>query len=117
MKSTPKRELDPVFKPVVTGGRASKDAILAIRVAPTTKDWIEDELLRLGVAPKDRAHFYRGAILAAIGNVKRAQSPAWKKFLAAIQPAAQKHLGAGLELGNASVIEHLGYDGPTIAFK
>lgn len=116
MKRGKRSVIDPVIRPSVKGARPAKDAILAIRMAPQVKEWIEAELEKLQVEPKHRAHFYRGAILAAIGNVKRAQDPGWKLFLKAIQPAARRHLGAELELGGAESIENLGYDGPTIAF-
>ena len=108
--------IDPVLRPRLAQGRAAKDAILALRLAPAVKDWIEDELEKLGVEPKNRADFYRGAILAAIGNVKRSQDPAWNRFLEAVQPAARRHLGAALELGGPDALQNLGYGGPTIAF-
>jgi len=62
-------------------------------------DFVETELGKLGVGgARDRQAFYRGAIVAAIAAVKRSRTPAWRRFVAAVQPKARKHLGLELEL-------------------
>jgi hypothetical protein len=92
--------------------RRRKDDLLPIRVNAQVKAYIESELAGLGLKnARDRQDFYRGAILAGIHNAKRAGSPAWQKFVTAIQPLARKHLGMGLELdGPKEIMESGGGD-------
>jgi len=101
------KALDPVLIP--PSSRGTKDEVLSIRVNSQAMAFIEDELSKLGLdTSRKRQNFYRGAILAGIGNAKRAHSPAWKKFIAVIQPQARKHLGMGLELDGAEAIMESG---------
>jgi len=109
MSATTSKHIEPLALP--GGQRARKDDTLAIRINGQVMEYIESELVKLGVASaRDRQDFYRGAILAGISNAKRAQSPAWKRFVQAIQPLARKHLGLGLELDGAKEIMDAGGD-------
>ncbi len=82
--------------------RAVKDQMLSIRVSTQFMEFVEGELAKLKVeSSRDRQDFYRGAIVAAISNVKRSKSPAWQRFMKAIQPQARKYLGLELDLEGA----------------
>ena len=61
----------------------------------------------MGVESKqERADFLRGAIVAGIVNARRAESPAWAKFIKAVQGPAKKYLGSKLALdGPEDMIE------------
>ena len=98
--NTAEKSISPlvVFHPK-KGASTLKNDVLSIRVNDQVMEYIESELAKLGVmSARERQDFYRGAILAALTNAKRANSPSWKKFIASIQPSAKKHLGMGLEL-------------------
>jgi len=99
--------IEPVVIPTRTLGR--KDDLLPIRVNTEVKAYLEAELSKLGLrTARERQDFYRGAILAGISNAKRANTPQWQKFVAAIQPVAREHLGMGLDLDGSKEIMEAG---------
>jgi hypothetical protein len=76
--------------------KETKGAQIAFRIPAKWKANIEAQLRALGV-PDDRfAEFYRGAIIAGIGNAIRAQDPAWQRFVEEVQPQAKRTLGMAL---------------------
>jgi hypothetical protein len=76
--------------------KETMDEMIAFRLPSKWKANIEKRLAALGV-PKSRfSEFYRGAIIAGIGNSMRAKSPEWQEFLRVVQPIAKEKLGADL---------------------
>lgn len=99
--------VDPVLSPAL--GQTLKDTVLSIRVSARVLEYVESELAKLGVkTSRERQAFYRGAIVAGVENARRADSRAWKKFVAAIQPQARRHLGLGLNLDGVEEISRAG---------
>lgn len=87
----------------------TKSEVLSIRFNRTARSFLEKELAGMGIVSKrDRMNFFRGAILAGIGNAQRANSPAWQKFIKAIQPMSKKILGMALKLDGAEDIMESG---------
>jgi hypothetical protein len=89
------KKVSPVLMPSIPRAEA-KDEVISFRLPARLKANIDKHLKALGVPDNRKAEFYRGAILAAIGNCLRAQDASWQSFLEALQPLAQKHLGMGL---------------------
>lgn len=76
--------------------KQTKSAQIAFRIPAKWKANIEAQLRALGVAEDSFAEFYRGAIIAGIGNAIRAKDPAWQRFVEEVQPQAKRTLGMAL---------------------
>jgi hypothetical protein len=94
MAAKPKK-FSPILVPEIPRLEA-KDEVISFRLPGRLKAGIDRQLKALGVPDSRKADFYRGAILAAIGNSLRARDASWQKFLEAIQPLARQHLGLDL---------------------
>jgi hypothetical protein len=96
MKTAAKAEkFSPVLMPEIPRAE-SKDEVISFRLPARLKANIDRHLKALGVPGNRKADFYRGAIIAAIGNSLRARDASWRAFLDDVQPIAQKHLGMKL---------------------
>jgi hypothetical protein len=76
--------------------KQTKSAQIAFRIPAKWKANIEAQLRALGVPSDSFAEFYRGAIIAGIGNAIRAKDPAWQRFVEEVQPQAKRTLGMAL---------------------
>ena len=101
--------VSPILAPKIPS-RESKDELIAFRVPARWKANIEKRLNELGVPASKRADFYRGAVIAGIGNALRAQDSKWQAFVDAIQPLAKKHLSMELSDDGAESILSLGQE-------
>ena len=96
MKTAAKpRKFSPLLVPPIPSSEP-KDEVISFRLPARLKANIDKHLKVLGVPDNRKADFYRGAILAGIGNSLRAKDPAWQAFLDALQPLAKQHLGMEL---------------------
>ena len=76
--------------------------LVSFRIYPSQIKQVKD----LGV--KDFSAFVRGSINSAIYVSQRAQDPAWKRFVDAVQPLAKRILGFGFFDGGAKDFESSG---------
>jgi len=115
MKTEAKQKrFSPILVPEIPRQEA-KDEVISFRLPARLKANIDRQLKGLGVPDSRKADFYRGAIIAAIGNSLRAQDPSWQEFLEAIQPLAKQYLGMELmDSGSKGILEE-GGESPTIA--
>ena len=74
--------------------KASKDAVLTIRIDPRQKKFWEDSIEKLGA--EDLSSYIRRAVDRSIGQDVRSLDPKWQAFLEAIQKSANEFLGHGL---------------------
>jgi len=83
--------------------------IMGIRVAPTFKSWIFEEMDKMGVPERARAEFLRGCLVYAIKASRRPSDPKWTAFVEAAEGAAVTNLGAKLALEGPRDIAALGF--------
>ncbi|MGH7441632.1 MAG: hypothetical protein ACREKE_03045 [bacterium] len=95
------------------GERESMDGVISFRIPGKWKANIEKRLQALGLSERRYADFYRGAVMAAIGNSLRAKSPAWQAFLKEVEPVAEAKLGTKLtDQGIEGIVRQgMGYTG------
>jgi hypothetical protein len=84
------------------------EGYIRFRISSKWKANIVSQLGALGVPPRAHAEFFRGAVIAAIGQAQRAKSPSWQAFVAAVQPHAQERLGMSLTDGGLIAIMRQG---------
>jgi hypothetical protein len=83
--------------------------LIGIRVAPSFKTWIFEEMNKLGVPERARAEFLRGCLTYAIKASQRSVDPKWAAFASAAEGAAIEHLGARLAIEGSRDIAALGF--------